>query len=421
MITISKYDIEYFLLILIIIFANITGIIELIGGSIFAEGIIIILVFILTLLLLIQKIKYDIFDYGMIFIALYSIVITLINISFYDVELSSLIGVYYYTIPCLIFLNKDNILFKLKQEYYFKLFLIMLFFNSIFAIYQFINPNPIIPLDSYRATGLMKSTLNYSGIIGAMFFPLLFIIKNSNYFNKILFGIIVIGGIFSLSRGLFANILLALVISPISLLIVNKKINKKCTKGVLTIILIIITVFILYNLFKDYDFFQRLDRLLHIFDYKTDNANLGRLKFWKNFIVYFTQNPLGYGVGQIASGTSFVNNSVNFESYILDTFYSIGVVGVLYFLIPVIWIYDKLKRVPVNYLQYMHMFIVGVLIQNAVQPSMLTPTTLIITWLNIIFFTNIIRFIANKQLCKGKNGKYEKIKIVNNNNTSSNS
>ena len=399
MIKVSKDFYIKVLLSIIVIFANITGIIQLIGGSIIAEGSIIILTILMTFILLLKKRQYDIIDFAMIFIAIYSIIISLINVVYFDVESSSLIGIYYYTLPCLILLCKDCSFFKKNVNFIYSLLLFMLFINSLYAIYQFLGPNPIIPLDRNRATGLMKTTLNYSGIIGATFYPLLFFIKKNNIiYKKILFFIIIIGAIFSQSRGLFANIILGFSLAPISTIIINKKINyKNILKFIFIVTFIILLFLIIYSFIQDCEFIKRISRLFHIFDYKTDKANTLRILSWSSFIDYFVNKPMGYGVGQIASGTSFVSNAITFESYILNTIYSIGIVGILYFYVPIYWVYKKLKKVQDNLQKYMHMFIIGILIQNAVQPSMLTPTTLIITWLNFILFTNLITIENNKR------------------------
>lgn len=406
MIRIRKDLLIKILFTLIIIFSNITGLLELLGGSMFAEGSIILLTFIMTFILLLKKRSYDLLDLGMIFIALYSIIISLFSVFYFDIEVTSLICLYSYTLPCLIFLCKDSLFLNKNTNFFFNIFLIMLTVNSLYAIYQFLTPNPLISLESMRATGLMKSTINYSGIIGCMFFSLLFYIKQNKWYYNILFLIIIFGAIFSQSRGLLANIILGFLLTPISVILINRKFNLKEFTKLLGIILSIILIFIImYNFIENSEIFNKINRLMHIFDYKNDNANTLRIYYWSNFGKYFYNNPFGYGVGQIASGTSFVSNAVNFESYILDTIYSIGIISILYFYIPIYWIYKNVKNIPIEIQKYIHMFLIGILIQNAVQPVMLTPTTLIITWLTIIIFTN---YICKNDFHYKKVGMHEK-------------
>ena len=393
---------------LILVCSNITGLLELIGGSVFAEGIILLLAFIMTLILLLKKRTYDLLDFGMISIAIYSIIISLISVVYFDVESTSLICLYSYTLPCFIFLCKDSNFLKKNTNFFFNIFLVMLAVNSLYAIYQFLAPNPLLSLDSMRATGLMKTTLNYSGIIGVMFYPLLFFIKDSdNIFHKILFVFLIIGGVFSQSRGLFANIIIGYLLAPITLILITKKFSLKSLLRIFTIILFTAIIgIIVYYFIRDCEIAQRLERLIHIIDYKNDVANVGRSELWLSYGKYFINSPLGYGVGQIASGTSFVKNAVNFESYILDTFYSIGIIGILYFYIPIYWIYKNVKKIYIKKQKYIHMFVIGILIQNAVQPVMLTPTTLVITWLTLIIFTNYICKNGSQHKKVYRNEKY---------------
>lgn len=392
MLKIEKIFLIQFIFILFIILANITGILKLIGGSVFAEGTIILLAIIFSIILLPQKSKYNFFDYCMIFIALYSLIITLFFCLTGNLEFSAFISFYAYVVPCLIFLNRNNIFFISNSNLYFKVLFFMIMLNSLYAIYQLINPNGFLPMDGFRASGLMKSTLNFSGMISLIFFPALFYKFKSNYYKYLFFIIITIGGFLSMSRGLFASIIVGYIFSfPIQVLISHKLSLKNVKKIFYISIIFIILLFLIITILNNMGILENFERLIHIVDYKEDSANVARYKFWISFIDYFINNPFGYGVGQLASGTSFVKNPLDFESYILGTIYSIGILGILYFLIPIIWSYGKLKNVSAENQHYIIMFYTAILFQNAIQPSMLTPTTLIFTWLTIIFFTNYIK------------------------------
>lgn len=399
MLHIKKNEFYQILLILIIIFSNCTGLLQIIGGSVFAEGSIILLTFFLMIMLVIDKTTIGKFDIIMLFIAIYSIFITVIRIINNEIELTSLICFYSYLLPSLIFINRKHNFFKNNANIFFKVFTIMILINALYAIFQRFCINAIIPLEFNRARGLMKTTLNFSGIIGVMFFPIIsyFTTVKNKLIVSFTVAMILIGSIFSLSRGLFANLLLGFAIAPFFQTFILKKYNKQIIiKYIGTAMIAILAFMFILIILNQLGILEQFDRLLHIFDYQNDKANTIRTAKWSNFFDYFIAKPFGYGVGQIDSGTIFVSKPVNFESYILDTVYSIGLLSIPYFLIPVIYIYKNISICSLATIQYASMFVIGIFVQNLVQPSMLTPTTLICTWLTICFFANYLQQIDYK-------------------------
>ena len=377
-INLIRFNLNKLYITIIIILANTTG------------------VLILMLFFLFQKRKYTILDYLFILVSIYSIIITFCNVYIIkDVEPSCFFGIYYYTIPCLIFLNRNHSFFK-ESDFFFKLFFVFLSISSLYAIFQMSYPNSILPPDGIRACGLMKSTLNYSGLIGITFFPFL-VLKFKHKIYKIMgFLLIVCGGFLSLSRGLITNIVVGFLSSYPIQLILQKKISKKSLKNLLIYsILSVVFLIIVIEILNKLGLINMFERLFHIVDYKNDAANSARYDFWISFGDYFLTNPFGYGVGRLISGTSYVSNSMDFESYVLGTLYSIGFMGFVYFAIPFVYVYNQLKRCSAYNHQTMIMFLSGIAIQNIVQAPMITPTTLVMTWLNLIFFVNHL-FNMNK-------------------------
>ena len=411
MLKISLYSINKFIVNFIVILSGITGIIKYFIGSFWAETILLVFIALFMIMLLHFKKKYDFLDILFLFVALYSVLITFINIMIGDVSAACLVGIYYYTLPCLIFLNRNNPFFKRNSRLYFEFLFVILVINSIYAMYQTVNPNAFISSEMGRARGLMKATLNYSGIIGASFFPIIALQIKNNFLKISGFICICVGGLLTLSRGLIANIASGIFASYPLMLIIKNKLSKSMLKWTLVygvVILLVMYGIILYLSFTDQ--LQYFERLFHIVDYKHDAANNIRAGFYGSFINYFLDNPFGHGVGRLVSGTTYVDNCVNFESYILGALYSIGFVALIYISIPIIWMYRKLLNVDAKYQQLSIMFIFGILLQNLVQAPMLTPTTLIITWLNIIFFTYYIINLNN--FVKLQKKKKKKIRFI---------
>ena len=379
------------LLALILICVNITGLIQLVAGGAAAEGSVIFFTVLLMGILLINKNEYDMLDFMFIFVAIYSVIITILAITFLGIEKSAIIGLYYYIVPCLIFLNRKHVFFKKNVDFYFLLFLSFVILNSIWAIYQTINPNAIYPVQecTLRVRGLMKSTLNYSGLLGACFYPLLFY-KLKNKINKLISTIILlIGGFLTISKGFFINIIIGFIASyPIQILsncCISKRQLRNLIKSIF-VALIILLVFIIIVIKTGA--IAKYGQFINIVNFKTNASNVERLNSWTQFFTYFYNNPFGYGVGQIGSGTSFVDRTVNFESYILDTLYSIGIVGFVYFMIPIIYVFNLRNKLIPKYFQLYLMFFIGISIQNLVQVSMLTPATAVISYFNLIFLAN---------------------------------
>lgn len=386
-------------LFLTIAVSNLTGIVEKFSNSVIAESLALLSISILMLFLLFQKFKYNLTDYLFIFVVLYSIIITIIYILKGEINITAFVGIYYFTVPCLIYLNRNNKFLKNNSKFYFHILSFFILLNSLYAIYQVINPNAFFAIDGIRARGLMKSTLNYSGILGASFIPLVtFYFRNKlKKISKI--AIILIGGFLSMSKGFFTNIILGYFFSfPLQILL-NKKINKSQIKLFRIIIIIILIIFCFsIFIFIKYDLFDRFNVLISIFDYKNNESNIARYNYWTSFFQFFVNNPFGYGIGRIASGTSFVTNAVNFESYILDTLYSIGIIGFIYFYIAFVWILKKIKNIQNSANQQaLLMFSIGIFIQNLVQVSMLTPATLLITWLTIILFPTYLEQLNERK------------------------
>ena len=394
-ITIKNNIIYKVLLILILICVNITGLIQLVAGGAVAEGLVIFFTVLLMGILLIDKKKYDTLDFLFIFVAIYSIFITICAIAYLDIEKSALIGIYYYTIPCLIFLNRKHIFFKEYIDLYYTLFLFFLMLNSIWAIYQMINPyNVIYPVQecTLRVRGFMKSTLNYSGLLGACFLPLLFYKLKNKIIKYISTIILLFGGISTTSKGFFTNIIVGFLASyPIQLLI-NYRISKKQIFNFIKVVFIsLFLLFLFITIITQTGTTEKFNQLYNILNFKTNSSNVQRLDSWSQFFNYFISNPFGYGVGQIFSGTCFVNKSVNFESYFLDTLYSIGIVGLIYFAIPIIYVFNLRNKLTSKYFQLYLMFFIGICIQNIVQVSMLTPATTVISYFNLIFLANYFK------------------------------
>lgn len=391
------------LLTLILISVNITGLIQLVTNGAVAEGIVIFFTILLMGLLLIDKNKYDTLDLMFIFVAIYSIIITLIAIACLGVEISALVGIYYYVIPCLIFLNRKHAFFKNNINFYFAILLFFLILNSIWAIYQVIDPfNAIYPVQecTLRVRGLMKSTLNYSGLLGACFYPLLFCKLKNKIIKYISTIILLIGGVLTTSKGFFTNIIVGFFASYPILLLINHRISKKqffiFFKFILVSLFIIFLFIIIIAKTGTADKFSQLKDILN---FTTNSSNVQRLDSWSQFFDYFYNNPFGYGVGQIFSGTSFVEKSVNFESYVLDTLYSIGIVGFIYFMIPIIYVFNLRHKLNSKYFQFYLMFFIGICIQNIVQVSMLTPATTVISYFNLFFLANYFKKYKKEKLC----------------------
>lgn len=403
-----KFNLDNFkknLLLIILIFANITGLIAMLLGSAFAEGCIIVFTILLMSVCILNKKRYDILDIASIFVILYSILLTLIMISFFDIEQSALIGIYYYSLPCTIFLNRDNKFFKKNIDFYFYVFLFFIILNSLWAIYQTINPNCLYPVQSgtFRVRGLMKSTLNYSGLLGASFFPILFFRFKPKFLRILSILILLIGSFLTVSKGFFTNIITGVICSyPVQLL--TGKIQKKQLYNIIqylligTIVLTIAIIIIIQT-----NTVEKYEQFINFLNFVTNKSNAGRADAWFTIFDYFPSNPFGYGVGQLHSGTDFVVHSVGFESYILGTFYSIGFVALIYFALPILYYIQNFNNLSSKYSQFYLMYLIGVYIQNLVQCSMLTPTTAVITWFNFIFLMNYFKqktIDENKQKIK---------------------
>ena len=374
------------LLFSILLTANTTGIISYFTNDIVAEGIVILLAFILTFFLLIYKKKFSLLDYSFIFVAFYSIFVTLFNCFINGVSLKVFISFYYYLIPCLIFLNRKNPFLKENTDFFFFWAMVFLCINSLYAIYQTFNPTSFLQLDGIRARGLMKSTLNYSGILGAFFYCIILYKTKFTKFKILTLLSMLVGGFLSMSKGLFINLFLGFLLSFPTQLLFFQRINKKIlfTLNKFFLFIPIILLFVIY-LFVKYDLFEYFQTLLAFVNFKTDQSNIDRYNYWINIIPAFLSNPLGYGIGQISSGTTFVDKAVNFESYIFDSIYMLGIVSFVYFYIPIKWIIINLKKITFSKKQQLLlMFFIGICIQNLIQASMLTPATLIITWFNIV-------------------------------------
>ncbi len=402
MINVRLNKIFKYIILIIIILANITGILKFFLGTFWAEGILIIFTLFVMILLLIQKKRYNYLDILFIITAIYSILITSVFIIKGTLNIEVLLYSYSIFLPCLIFLNRNHTFFKKNSKFYLISLLFGVLINSLYAIYQVINPNAFIPIDGIRARGLMKSTLNYSGLLGCAFFPLLFVNIKSKIIKISSMLIIFIGGILSQSKGFLVNIFCGYLLSFPAYTILNNKIPKKNLKEIFGIfILIFIAISLFIYIIISMDLLDRFYQLFNILNFKTNDSNVGRFNAWKDFFSYFMCNPLGYGIGQIGSNidTQVVENTVNFESYILDTLYEIGILGFVYFIIPIIWISKKIKYLKAYYKQVLLMFVIGIYLQNLVQVSMYTPTTLIMTWLNMIFFTNYLvsNYSKNKE------------------------
>ena len=380
-------------LFLLLIFTNITGLVALLVGSAVSEGCIVLFAILLMIHLLLQKRTYDFIDYSCIFIAGYSIIITLIMIIFFDYEVSSLIGIYYYTLPCIIFLNRNHSFFKKNIDFYFHCFLFFILLNSIWAIYQTINPFCAYPVQTgtLRVRGFMKSTLNYSGLLGASFFPLLFYEFKPKIFKFISSIILLIGSFLTISKGFFTNIITGFFFSYPTQAISSKIEKRQITNiakavGIGAIVLFIAIIAIIQT-----GTIEKYDQFINFLNFSTNGSNVQRANSWASFFNYFPINPFGYGVGQIHSGTDFVFHSVNFESYALDTIYSIGIVAFLYFALPIIYFVKNSKYLSTKYSQFYLMYLIGIYIQNLIQVSMLTPATTVITWFNFIFLMNYFK------------------------------
>lgn len=378
------------LLILLLCFSvTSTGIINNYVGYFESELVGVVLTSLICFCILVRKGKFDKIDLLFVFLSLYAFGVSLIYLGKGVIEEKNLFGMYLYVLPMVIFLCRDAEIIKKYANRYLMGIFFFLILSSIYSIFQHQLKLNWIPWDSWRATGFMRSTLNYSGLVTLCFFPLM-LLRMNRVIKFIGLAVILIGLQFSQSRGAMISIIFPYLL--VSLVTIGKiKLPLRKMLGYMVGFYVVAGVLLYVFAFSDLGN-AIVDRLSTITDFSGDASNVGRQESWSMALQMIATNPFGHGVGQVGSTISyFVENVIDIESFILSILYDIGIVGILYFVIPFKWAFKSVRVYAKQHKKVMAMFLICILIQASVQATYITPSLLVVFWLNMIFSVGYLR------------------------------
>jgi len=271
-----------------------------------------------------------------------------------------------------LFSNRGKLSFYAELLYY-KVVIFGGIINAVISIMEFVTKTYVLSTASQhsisysattitRSTGLIGSSLINGIICGitVLTFLRLYYLNSKKTIYMILMFIAFFGLLSTFSRGPLISTIVSLLLFMI---FKEQRSSKRTIKFFLFLILFVIFFSIVLNIQTVNAFLLRIQS---IFNWTSDSGNSARIVIWTNLLKDLENNYLfGLGIGALK-----YNNILVTESGLLYVFYETGIVGLLIYFIPIIYILKyairKHKHNENQRTMYSLLIIVAILVENII-------------------------------------------------------